>query len=285
VSLASPAAAARARPLLVYVLTTVIGAAAFLYPFWIPGRALPNQAHSGDAPLVAALVGALVVATIALEVRRGTMHGATVAVLGVLSAFAGLGRLLDLPGNNAGMLFLVVLAGAAFGARFGFLLGMCTMAVSAFITGGVGPWLPFQMLALAWMGAGAGLVSPGLAGLGPRAEVAGLALYAWAWGFVYGGIMNLWFWPFQRGGELSWQPGLELGDTLDRYWSFYVATSLGWDAATALANGILVLVLGLPVLRSLRRFAHRLEPPVELVDPPRSHGFPGVAGPRAPVTP
>jgi len=264
-----PGAAARrgaehARPIAVYLLTTVLGAAAFLYPFWIPGKALPNSAHAGDAPLVAALVGALVVATISLEVRRGTMNGATVAILGVLSAFAGLGRLLDLPGNNAGMLFLVVLGGAAFGARFGLLLGMCTMAVSAFITGGIGPWLPFQMLALGWMGAGAGLLSLATARVGARLEVVALAGYAWVWGFLYGAIMNLWFWPFQRGGSLSWYPGLGLAETLHRYWSFYVATSLGWDAATALANALLVLILGIPVLRSLRRFAHRLHPVVEL---------------------
>jgi len=258
--------AERARPIAVYLLTTVLGAAAFLYPFWIPGKALPNSAHAGDAPLVAALVGALVVATISLEVRRGTMNGATVAILGVLSAFAGLGRLLDLPGNNAGMLFLVVLGGAAFGARFGLLLGMCTMAVSAFITGGIGPWLPFQMLALGWMGAGAGVLSLATARAGARLEVVALGGYAWLWGFVYGAIMNLWFWPFQRGGALSWYPGLGFTDTLHRYWSFYVATSLGWDAATALANALLVLILGIPVLRSLRRFAHRLRPVVELTD-------------------
>jgi energy-coupling factor transport system substrate-specific component len=257
----------RTRPIAVYVLTTLLGAAAFLYPFWLPGTSLPNTAHSGDAPLVAALVGALVVATISLEVRRGTMNGATVAILGVLSAFAGLGRLLDLPGNNAGMLFIVVLAGAAFGARFGLLLGMCTMAVSAFITGGVGPWLPFQMLALGWMGAGAGLVAPITARLQPRVEVIALAGYAWVWGFLYGAIMNLWFWPFQRGGALSWHPGLGVADTLHRYWSFYVATSLGWDAATALANALLVLLLGYPILRSLRRFAHRLDPVIDLTEP------------------
>ncbi len=256
----------QARPIAVYVLTTALGAAAFLYPFWIPGRALPNSAHAGDAPLVAALVGALIVATISLEVRRGTMNGATIAILGVLSAFAGLGRLLDLPGNNAGMLFLVVLAGAAFGARFGLLLGMCTMATSAFITGGLGPWLPFQMLALGWMGACAGLLGNATAHFDARLELVTLAAYAWLWGFFYGAIMNLWFWPFQRGGSLSWHPGLGFTDTLHRYWSFYVATSLGWDAATALANALLVLILGIPLLRSLRRFAHRLNPVVELSD-------------------
>ena len=52
----------------------------------------------------------------------------------------------------------MILAGAAFGPRFGLLLGLSAMAVSAVVTGGIGPWLPFQMLALAWMGAGAGFV-------------------------------------------------------------------------------------------------------------------------------
>ena len=213
------------------------------------------------------MVGALVVAAVALEVRRGTMNGATVAILGVLSACAGLLRLLDLPGGGSGIFFLVVLAGAAFGPRFGLLLGLCAMAVSAVVTGGIGPWLPFQMLALAWMGGGAGLVgrcdraparrgsrsscSPPTAGSGASCTAA---------------IMNLWFWPFARGGALAWHPGLGLGETLQRYWSFYVATSLGWDAAGALANAVLILVTGVALLRTLRRFAHRLEPVVVFVD-------------------
>ncbi len=142
----------------VYSLMVVVGAAAFLYPFWLPATALTSQAHNGDAPLVAAVVGALVVAAVMLEVRRGTMNGATIAILGMLAACAGLLRLIDLPGGGSGIFFLVVLAGAAFGPRFGLLLGLCAMAVSAIITGGIGPWLPFQMLALGWMGAGAGFV-------------------------------------------------------------------------------------------------------------------------------
>ena len=155
-------------------------------------------------------------------------------------------------------------AGAAFGPRFGLLLGLCSMAVSALITGGLGPWLPFQMLALGWMGGAAGVLGLVTARLRPRAEVVVLAAYGWVWGFVYGAIMNLWFWPFERGGELDWRPGLGLAGTLHRYWSFYVATSLGWDAAGAFTNALLILVTGAALLRTLRRFAHRLEPVVEL---------------------
>jgi energy-coupling factor transport system substrate-specific component len=258
-------AAARTRPVLVYVLAVVVGAAAFLYPFWIPTTALPNAAHAGDAPLVAAIVGALVVATIALEVRRGTMTGGTVAILGVLAAIGGLLRLLALPGGGNGIYFVIILAAVAFGPRFGLLLGLCAMAVSAIVTGGIGPWLPFQMLALAWMGGAAGLLGLVTGRLAPRLEVLVIAAYGWIWAFVYGGIMNLWFWPFTRdAGPLYWVPGLSVAETLQHYWSFYVATSLAWDAAGALTNAVLILVTGAALLRTLRRFAHRLDPVVEL---------------------
>jgi energy-coupling factor transport system substrate-specific component len=246
----------------------VVGAGAFLYPFWLPSQALPNQAHSGDAPLVAAVIGALAVAAVTLEVRRGSMNGATVALLGVLSATAGLLKLLDLPGGGSGIFFLVVLAGAAFGPRFGLLLGLTSFVVSAVLSGGVGPWLPFQMLALAWMGAGAGAVGRLTRRLPPWGEVAALAVYAWGWAFVFGAIMNLWFWPFVRdGGPLSWEPGLGLQATLGHYYRFYVTTSFAWDAAGAVANAVAIVVLGRPVLRTLRRFASRLDPVVEFTAP------------------
>jgi hypothetical protein len=57
----------RARPVVVYALVVLVGAAAFLYPFFLPATALPSRAHSGDAPLVAAIVGALVGARVGKE--------------------------------------------------------------------------------------------------------------------------------------------------------------------------------------------------------------------------
>ena len=257
--------AGRTRPLLVYLLVAVVGAGAFLFPFWVPVEAAIGSAHAGDAPIVTGAVAALVVAAVTLEVRRGTMNGAAIALLGVLSASAALGRLLDLPGGGSGIFFLVVLAGAAFGPRFGLLLGLCSMATSALLTGGVGPWLPFQMLALGWMGAGAGAIGRLTARLPRRVEVAALAGYGWGWGFLYGAIMNLWFWPYAIGsGPLSWQPGLSLAETLRHYWRFYVLTSFPWDAAGALANAVLIVVTGGALLASMRRFAGRLDPVVEL---------------------
>lgn len=251
----------RSRPVVAYLMLGMVGAGSFLYPFWLPPEALPAQAHAGDAPLVAAVVGLLAVTALVLEVRRGTMNGLTIALLGVLGASAGLLRLVDLPGGGSGIFFLVVLAGAAFGPRFGLLLGLIAMSTSAVITGGLGPWLPFQMLALAWMGAGAGGLGLATRRLPINAEVAALAVYGWVWGFLYGAILNLWFWPFAVGeGPLSWAPGAGFTETLHRYWSFYAVTSAGWDAAGALANAVLIGLTGAGLLSAMRRLAPRLTP-------------------------
>lgn len=265
---------ARIRPAALYALVTILGAAAFLYPFWLPANALPEAAHRVDAPLVAAAVGALVIVALSLELRRGTINGATVAILGLLAAVAGLLRLIDLPGGGSGMFFLVILAGAAFGPRFGLLLGLSSMGVSAVLTGGIGPWLPFQMLALAWMGAGAGIVGRLSTRLAGPVQIGILCVYGWLWGFVFGAIMNLYFWPFVNdGGPLSFHAGDGLATTLHRYYSFYIASSFAWDAAGALANAVLIAVTGTALLATLRRFAGRLQPAVYLepLSPPHVH--------------
>lgn len=253
------------RAAAVYAAMLVVGAGAFLWPFFVPADMLPASPHGLDAPLVAAVVAGLVVVALVVELRQGRMNGATVALLGVLSASAGLLRFLDLPGGGSGIFFLVVLAGAAFGPRFGLLLGLTSMALSAVLTGGVGPWLPFQMLALGWMGAGAGIVGRLTRRLPTWGEVTALAAYGWIWGFLFGAIMNLWFWPFAVGdGPLSYVPGASLLETLSRYRSFYVVTSLPWDAAGALTNAVLIALMGAALLRSMRRFAGRLDPQVEV---------------------
>jgi energy-coupling factor transport system substrate-specific component len=258
----------RARPVVVYTLMVLVGLAAFLYPFWLPSGAAVGQAHAGDAPLWAAAVSALVVVAVSLEVRRGTMNGATVAVLGVLSAAAGLLRLVDLPGNNAGIFFLVILGGVAFGPRFGLLLGIVAMAVSAFISGGLGPWLPFQMLALGWIGGLSGWLGTATERMPARIEVWMVAAFGWLTGFLFGAVMNLWAWPFLQGdGPTLWRPGMDAIASVRHYWSYYVATSLAWDAAGAFFNALLIVITGAALLRTLRRFAHRLEPAVEFEAP------------------
>ena len=156
---------------------------------------------------------------------------------------------------------MVVLAGYVYGARSGFLLGALTLLVSAIITGGGGPWLPYQMFPAGWCGMTAPSCRPvvqALHGEDRRTEVVVLAIFGGVWGLLFGLIMNIWFWPFAAGpAEMYWQPGVGLWATVQRYLVFYLATSLLWDLARAFGNVLLILLAGASVLRVLRRFQRR----------------------------
>jgi energy-coupling factor transport system substrate-specific component len=240
------------------VLVHAAGAFAFLWPFFLhPGAASDNAAHAGDAPWLFAVLGALLVFVAVSDLRAGRMDAKHIAALGVLSA---INATLRLPGalGGAGLMYVLpILCGAAFGARFGFMLGATSMAASAVITGGIGPWMPFQMWALGWVGAGGVLAG---AALPKRARILALVAYGWIAGILFGALMNLWFWPFQRADSpIAWAPGLGALGTIARYWRFTVVTSLAWDSARALGNAVIIALLGPAILGVLERFRSRLQ--------------------------
>ncbi len=142
-----------------------------------------------------------------------------------------------------------------FGPGFGFVLGTTTLFASALLTGGVGPWLPFQMLGAAWVGLGAGLL-PRARG---RAELALLAVYGAVASFLYGAALNLSFWPFVLGDrtQLSFDAAAGTLENLHTFALFTLATSLGFDLGRAVTTVVLVLVTGPAVLAALRRAARR----------------------------
>jgi energy-coupling factor transport system substrate-specific component len=188
-----------------------------------------------------------------------------VALLGVLVSINAVLRFAETgipgPGGFSPIFFLIILTGYVFGGGFGFLMGALTLLVSAIVTGGMGPWLPGQMLAAGWVGLSSPLVRP-LARLldveGQRGEALLLTVFAAAWGFAFGFIMNLWFWPFLSGpANQYWAPGISMSSTLQRYFAFYLTTSLVWDIIRAAGNVILTLAFGAPTLRALRRFQLR----------------------------
>jgi energy-coupling factor transport system substrate-specific component len=260
---------------MIYGLSGAIGVLAFLYPFFAPEmtRASLGTAHSQDAPLVtAALVGLSVVALI-VELQGQAISAKMVAMLGVLVAITSVLRFIEvvipMPGGFSPIFAPIILAGYVFGSRFGFLMGAFTLLVSGLVTGGVGPWLPYQMFTAGWAGLTAGWVSGAMERVarltgrqGPgrslRPDVAVLCAFGFAWGLLYGVIINVWFWPFAVGPlEQTWSPGTGLGETLARYATFYLVTSLAWDMARAVGNGALILLLGAPVVRALTRFRRR----------------------------
>ncbi len=244
----------RPRSTAAVALVGVSGLVAFCWPLLVsPGSGL---AHGTDAPLVFALVLPLLLAVVLAELSEGGMDVKAVAMLGVLSAVGA--ALRPLGAGTAGLetvFFLLVLGGRVFGPGFGFVQGAVTLFASALVTGGVGPWLPFQMLGAAWVGWGAGLLPPARG----RREVALLAGYGALASLAYGILLNLSFWPFATGlgGDLSFVPGAPVGENLHRFLVFSLATSLGWDLGRALTTAALVVVTGRPVLGALRRAARR----------------------------
>ncbi|OKK19389.1 ABC transporter permease [Streptomyces sp. CB00455] len=235
------------------VLVTLIGVAAFGWPLLADRQS--GLAHSQDAPwLFAALLPLLVGVVVATIADQG-MDAKAVAMLGVLAAVGA--ALRPLGAGTAGlepMFFLMVLSGRVLGPGFGFVLGSVTMFASALLTGGVGPWMPFQMLAMGWFSLGAGLL-PGPHRLRGRAELLMLAAYGFAGSFAYGTVMNLQGWVLLQGmGQgVSFHPGEPLGANLARFAAYCLATSVGWDLGRAVLTVALTLTIGPTLLRALRR--------------------------------
>ncbi len=252
----------------IYAMTTLLGAAAFLYPFWLPAAAQAagsGMAHAADAPLMVSLLAGLCFAVLLLEVQGQGMSAKVVALLGVLVAMNAVLRFVESavpgPGGFSPIFLLIVLGGYVYGARFGFLLGALTIFVSSILTGGMGPWLPYQMFTAGWTGMAAPLCRPLVRALraeGKAGEAAVLALYGGVWGFLFGAVMNIWFWPFVSGpAGQYWEPGVAFFEGLRRYAVFYLVTSLAWDAMRMAGNVAFILAMGVPALRILRRFRDR----------------------------
>ncbi|NUP82305.1 MAG: ECF transporter S component [Nonomuraea sp.] len=246
------------RSVAALALVSVIGVAAFGWPFLAPPTSTLN-AHAQDAPWLFAGLLVLLVAVVAATIAESGLGPKAVAMLGVLAATGA--ALRPIGAGTAGiepMFFLMVLSGRVLGPGFGFTLGSLTMFASALLTGGVGPWMPFQMLAMGWFTMGAGLL-PGPDRLRGRGEIGLLAGYGFLAAFAYGTIMNLAGWPFMGAlaSGIAFDPHAAVPANLARFLAYCAATSLGWDMGRALVTVVLTLALGPAVLKALRRATRR----------------------------
>ncbi|GIH03573.1 ABC transporter permease [Rhizocola hellebori] len=234
-------------------MAAFIGLVAFAWPFLAaPGAIGSTQ----TAPLMFGVLLLIIVAVVFSEIAEGRIDAKALAMLGVLSAINA--ALRPLGAGTAGIetvFFLLVLAGRVFGPGFGFTLGCTSLFASALLTGGVGPWMPYQMFGCAFVGMLAGML-PRASG---KAELAMLAGYAAFAGYLFGFLLNLSFWPFalDPASSIAYQPGLAPLEQLQRYLTFFTVTSLGWDTGRAVTTAILVALAGPAVLGALRRASRR----------------------------
>jgi len=222
----------------------------------------PSGGQVGPPFVFLALLPVVIVVVLA-EISEGGLDPRVLAVLGVLSAVNAVLRGLS-PGTGGVELvfFVLILAGRVFGPGFGFVLGCTSLFASALLTGGVGPWLPYQMLVSAWVGMGAGLLPRRATG---RAEITMLAAYGVGSAYLYGLLLNLSSWPFVLGiavpghTGLSFVPGDPMAENLHRFLVYTLITSTGsFDTGRAVTNAVAIVVLGPAVLATLRRAARRV---------------------------
>lgn len=246
---------------MILVAACLVGAALFLWPFFWPflGRSLGLPLPEDAAVLALAL--AAVAAVLLLELATRRLDSRRLALLAALSAIDAALRMAVVTGVGGfnPIFFPILCAGFVMGPSFGFLTGALSLLVSALATGGVGPWLPYQVFAAGWVGLAAGLAGAGMRGPISFRHTAVLAAVGLAMGFIFGGAMDVWDWTaYYRGAAgFGWEPGLNPAAAVHRFLTFYVVTSAAYDSFRAVGNAAMVLLLGAPVLAALRRLCLR----------------------------
>ena len=181
------------------------------------------------------------------------------ALLGALIAVNVLARMLGPGFGGVEPIFaLLILEGYVFGVTYGAALGALSLLTSALLTGGVGPWLPFQMLGAAIVASGAGL----LPFLRKRTmQLAVVSLWGIVAAFIYGATVSLWQWPILAGSStsLSYQPTGSFSENFIRFLQYSVFSGgLLWDTGRAITTVVVVLSFGKTILAALERAANRI---------------------------
>jgi energy-coupling factor transport system substrate-specific component len=169
---------------------------------------------------------------------------ASVREIGVIAVLATVAAVSGVPAFIPGVqptTFLVIVSGFVFGPEAGSMVGATAALIANFFRG-QGPWTPVQMLA--WGAVG---VSSGFLGLfSARIGRTGMLLFSLAWGYLFGWLVDLWFWTcFVQ--PLSWQTFL----------ATYAASFL-FDTLHAAGNATFYLICGPQVIKVLRRFQKKL---------------------------
>jgi len=253
-------------------LTSALGLGLFAWPLF--GLGSP-----GAAAAEAVGVG-VVVALAAVEALARRLDARSLALLAALASLDAGARatLVTGVGGFSPIFLLILCAGYVFGAEYGFLVGATSLLVSAVVTGGIGPWLPYQVFAAGWVGVAAGLLGARRRGAPGWVDVILLAALGVVCGYGYGMVMDVWDWTFFSAAPgLGFRPGMGLGVLAGHFARFYLVTSAVYDSFRAVGNAVLVALVGLPVLVALARLRGRLV--VEILP------FEAVAGEGPPRSP
>lgn len=226
--------------------TSIISALGFFWPF---------INSENKSPLIFWLATPLALLLLLALIGQANLDAKSLALLAMLSAI--IAALRPLGAGAAGiepMWFLLILASYVFGSSFGFLLGVQSMLLSAFITGGFGPWLPYQIFAAGWVGLIAGAIPKS-----KRFQIPLLAITSLLLAELFGFLMDLQFWPWVFGPktQLSYIPGAAILENLHRFVSYHFASSMAWNVPRAIFTALLIIAVGPGILKALERSARK----------------------------
>jgi len=190
-------------------------------------------------PTTALLLALLVI--LFLEFEKKVSDSRKVALIGLLTAVTVVSRhLLHGVGGASPVFFFVILSGYSFGPLSGFMVGSLTMLLSNMFLG-QGPWTPFQMVAMGFVGVFVWIVPS----LGGRRQSILLAAYGFFAAYFYGAVSNLFFWlAFVSEHTLKTFVAVELG-------------GLYFDTIRAGFTALILLFLSGPVLEVFERYGRR----------------------------
>lgn len=257
----------RARSLAVLVIASIISAYCFLWPFFLNAH---SSAHHVNNQILSIIGVPIALAVLIVDISNERLDAKSVALLGVLAALTA--ALRPMGAGAVGiepMWFILILSARVFGPAFGFVLGVIAMFVSAFITGGFGPWLAYQMFAAGWVGLGAGLLPQrlGKREIRGKIEIVLLAIYGIFAALLFGLLMDLQFWPWALGAntQLSYVPGAGIATNAHRFIIFHFASSMAWDVPRAFVTSMLTVITAPAVLFAMRRTKRRasFQSPIE----------------------
>jgi len=196
-----------------------------------------------DSALMVFLAGAVFIIIPFLAYERSGISSKEIPILVVLASLAALGRIpfAAVPGVQP-TIFIVIVSGFVFGPTFGFIVGALAILVSNIFLG-QGPWVIYQMCTLAACGVFFGL----LGRIRPVPGIKLLAPAAFLWGYLFGWLMNLWYWlAFIR--PLNTET-----------WVAVNAASFLFDTLRGLGNAAFMFIFGDVFIKILRYFKNKLE--------------------------
>lgn len=216
-------------------LIFVIGMAAFVIPLF-PSCPLNAFLNWG---LVATIVVILAIIAFFFEFEVAAVSSKEIALVAMLGTISAILRVpfAAIPGVQP-CTFLVICSGYVFGPVAGFMVGAMTALVSNFFLG-QGPWTPYQMLAWGLAGVSAAYIRRF------NLRRIWLVIFGIFWGYLYGVIINAWFWA-------SFVYPLTL-----RTFVVTEINSLWFDTFHAIGNALFLGLFGMKTIAILERFRKR----------------------------